>query len=178
MMTITAGSGDKNTYPLDNNSIIRDHMTSEQISNEFNGIRDCELLELIQYFPKDAEEFLLRLRGSQGNNLTTGLSNGQHQRQKNAEIKTHKFLSTHDVEAPFSALTTYRNTFCHLTSDNINNSNYHTNKSSSREISQPILRFGDMPVFTDSILYPGQSRRLLSTTHETFVEKPVSFIDY
>ncbi|VDP10094.1 unnamed protein product [Schistosoma margrebowiei] len=42
-------------------------------------------------------------------------------------------------------------------------------------IGQPILRFGEMPVFTDSILYPGQNRRLQSTTHETFVEKPVCF---
>lgn len=126
---------------------------------------DEELSSLIQCFPKETKQFILKLRNSHLDKSNNG------QLKQNSKKQTHRCLTNFDVEAPFSTSTTYRNTFCHQTNNNVNEQN----ESSKFPIGQPILRFGEMPVFTDSILYPGQNRRLQSTTHETFVEKPVCF---
>uniref|UniRef100_A0A3Q0KI42 Uncharacterized protein n=1 Tax=Schistosoma mansoni TaxID=6183 RepID=A0A3Q0KI42_SCHMA len=130
--------------------------------DDVNG--DEELSSLIQCFPNETKQFILKLRNSH-----LDKSNNDPLKQ-NSKNQLHRCLTNLDVEAPFSTSTTYRNTFCHRTDNNNNN----VNESSKVSIGQPILRFGEMPVFTDSILYPGQSRRLQSTTHETFVEKPLS----
>ncbi|KAH9580573.1 hypothetical protein MS3_00009183 [Schistosoma haematobium] len=129
---------------------------------------DEELSSLIQCFPKETKQFILKLRNSHLDKSNNG------QLKQNSIKQTHRCLTNFDVEAPFSTSTTYRNTFCHQTNNNVNEQN----ETSKFPIGQPILRFGEMPVFTDSILYPGQNRRLQSTTHETFVEKPMSFLRY
>ncbi|KAH8858112.1 hypothetical protein KSF78_0008806 [Schistosoma japonicum] len=137
---------------------------------------DEELTQLIQCFPKEAKQFILKLKNSQYNNT-------KYQIKQDCTRKTHQVLANDNIEIPFSTTTTYRNTFCHQNDNNKNNnkeSNSDTfgkNKSSNFLSYQPVLRFGEMPVFTDSILYPGQNRRLQSTTHETFVEKPIVFTE-
>ncbi|VDP60326.1 unnamed protein product [Schistosoma mattheei] len=128
---------------------------------------DEELSSLIQCFPKETKQFILKLRNSHLDKSNNG------QLKQNSKKQTHRCLTNFDVEAPFSTSTTYRNTFCHQTNNNVNEQN----ESSKFPIGQPILRFGEMPVFTDSILYPGQNRRLQSTTHETFVEKPITYTE-
>ncbi|RTG82607.1 uncharacterized protein DC041_0010180 [Schistosoma bovis] len=128
---------------------------------------DEELSSLIQSFPKETKQFILKLRNSHLDKSNNG------QLKQNSIKQTHRCLTNFDVEAPFSTSTTYRNTFCHQTNNNVNEQN----ETSKFPIGQPILRFGEMPVFTDSILYPGQNRRLQSTTHETFVEKPITYTE-
>ncbi|CAH8593495.1 unnamed protein product [Schistosoma bovis] len=128
---------------------------------------DEELSSLIQCFPKETKQFILKLRNSHLDKSNNG------QLKQNSIKQTHRCLTNFDVEAPFSTSTTYRNTFCHQTNNNVNEQN----ETSKFPIGQPILRFGEMPVFTDSILYPGQNRRLQSTTHETFVEKPITYTE-
>ncbi|CAH8620429.1 unnamed protein product [Schistosoma rodhaini] len=130
--------------------------------DDVNG--DEELSSLIKCFPNETKQFILKLRNSH-----IDKSNNDPLKQ-NSKNQLHRCLTNLDVEAPFSTLTTYRNTFCHRTDNNVN-------ESSKVSIGQPILRFGEMPVFTDSILYPGQSRRLQSTTHETFIEKPITYTE-
>ncbi|VDP09416.1 unnamed protein product, partial [Schistosoma margrebowiei] len=136
---------------LKSKEIINHHNELDLLIDDINN--DEELSSLIQCFPKETKQFILKLK------------NTQFDQSNNSKKQTHRYLTNFDIEAPFSTSTTYRNTFCHQTNNNIN-------ESFKFQIGQPILRFGEMPVFTDSILYPGQNRRLQSTTHETFVEKP------
>ncbi|CAH8532980.1 unnamed protein product [Schistosoma turkestanicum] len=134
---------------------------------------DEELSSLIQCFPKESNQFIMKLRNSQYNKSTDAQYSLNSQPKQNGKKQPHRYVTNFDVEAPFSTSTTYRNTFCHQTDNNTGEKKSEPHKSLT---SQPILRFGEMPVFTDSILYPGQNRRLQSTTHETFVEKPIPSI--
>ncbi|CAH8595622.1 unnamed protein product [Schistosoma margrebowiei] len=144
---------------LKSKEIINHHNELDLLIDDINN--DEELSSLIQCFPKETKQFILKLR------------NSHFDQSNNSKKQTHRYLTNFDIEAPFSTSTTYRNTFCHQTTNNTNN----VNESFKFQIGQPILRFGEMPVFTDSILYPGQNRRLQSTTHETFVEKPITYTE-
>ncbi|VDP84510.1 unnamed protein product [Echinostoma caproni] len=124
---------------------------------------DPELDQLIATFPEQTASFLMKLRQEQ---TRTGIKpEGKGSRKSTDTTVPRKcrviLPQTETGEATFYGKTTYQNFFG-------NDPSKHT---------EPSLRFGEMPVFTDSILYPGQQRRLQSTTHETFVSKPIHMVE-
>lgn len=122
---------------------------------------DPELDQLIAIFPKETASFLTQIRKTK-THKDDGPKSGQVEPRNTPKctsaLKCRVILpQTTSGDATFYAQTTYKNFFG-------------TDPSKRAE---PSVRFGEIPVFTDSILYPGQQRRLQSTTHETFVSKPV-----
>ncbi|CAH8598104.1 unnamed protein product [Heterobilharzia americana] len=148
---------------------MNNFLSFQNIFNELNEMNDEELNQLIECFPNEAEDFIIHIRNS------NEVYESKRNQQRNIKTKCYKLISDYNIELPsFYQSTTYRSTYCHNNNNNSNNNNYNDNENNSKIIKyEPVLRFSEMPVFTDSILYPDQSRRLQSTTHETFIEKPI-----
>ncbi|KAF8571362.1 hypothetical protein P879_07375 [Paragonimus westermani] len=130
---------------------------------------DAELDQLITTFPGQTADFLAKLRSGARDadkaNLSGDVQNSTISSASKAQNPAWKQTSrvivpSSETDAPFYSDTTYNDFFGKL--------------SKCTVFAQPAVRFGEMPVFTDSLLYPTQQRRLQSTTHETFIPKPVS----
>ncbi|CAI2737283.1 unnamed protein product [Dicrocoelium dendriticum] len=128
---------------------------------------DEELIRLIAAYPIQAKAFLTNLRRN-GQRRACDVANQvaiSDLRTVDAGFNwTSRVVNpNNDVPAPFCAETTYNRFFGYA--------------DRTFRWAQPVLRFGETPVFTDSLLYPTQQRRLRSTTHEAFAPKQVSSVD-
>ncbi|TPP39678.1 hypothetical protein FGIG_09311 [Fasciola gigantica] len=126
---------------------------------------DPVLDQLIATFPEQTASFLTKLRDQKLGKNDKRESERIQDRTVPDRLPVPKsrviLPQTENGEATFYAQTTYKNFF----------------GSDPSKRAEPSLRFGEMPVFTDSILYPGQQRRLLSTTHETFIPKSIPVVE-
>ncbi|KAF7248407.1 hypothetical protein EG68_09441 [Paragonimus skrjabini miyazakii] len=130
---------------------------------------DAELDQLIATFPGQTADFLAKLRSGTRDTDTAHLSDDLQnstitlvsKAQNPAWKQTSRVIvPSSETDAPFYSETTYNDFF--------------GKSSKCTVLTQPAVRFGEMPVFTDSLLYPTQQRRLQSTTHETFIPKPIT----
>ncbi|KAF6776181.1 hypothetical protein AHF37_03331 [Paragonimus kellicotti] len=146
---------------------VEAHRQSSINTHTVESDTDAELDHLISIFPGQTADFLAKLRSGARDTDTSHLSDDVQdsaislvsKAQNPAWKRTSRVIvPSSETNAPFYSETTYNDFF--------------GKSSKCTLLAQPAVRFGEMPVFTDSLLYPTQQRRLQSTTHETFIPKP------